>query len=231
MGEPIVFVPGLLCTEIMWRPQVTEFAGDHNITIGETKLDNSISGMASRILADAPDEFALAGLSMGGYVAFEMMRQAPDRVTRLALLDTRATCDTAVETERRKDMLALAGKGRFHGVTDRLMPLLVHPDRLSETDLTGGIKQMARDVGPDGFVRQTEAIMDRRDSRDTCLEIAVPSLVLCGRQDKVTPLHQHEEMASLLPDVEMVIIEDCGHMSTMERPAETNSALMDWLSR
>lgn len=231
MGEPIVFVPGLLCTEIMWQPQIAEFSGRHETTVAETKLDNSIDAMAARILADAPDQFALAGLSMGGYVAFEMMRQAPERVTRLALLDTRATCDTAVETERRRDMLALAGKGRFHGVTDRLMPLLVHPDRLSETDLTGDIKQMARDVGPDGFARQTEAIMNRRDSRDTCMEIAVPSLVLCGRQDKVTPLHQHEEMANLLPDVEMVVIEDCGHMSTMERPAETNAALQRWLTR
>ena len=231
MKETILFVPGLLCTDIMWRPQIAAFSADHPTLVAETRLDSSMGDMARRILADAPETFALAGLSMGGYIVFEIMRQAPERVSRVALLDTRATCDTTTETARRQDLLKLVGSGRFMGVTDRLLPLLVHPDRLSETELTDDIKQMAHDVGEDGFRRQTQAIMDRVDSRATCMEIDVPTLVLCGRQDRVTPLAGHTEMADLVPDSDLVILEECGHMATMEKPDETNAALAKWLRR
>lgn len=226
----LLLVPGLLCTSTLWRDQIAAFEGSFSIQVAEHHLDNNLPGIARRILDKAPETFSLAGLSMGGYIAFEIWRQAPERVERMALLDTRATKDTPEETQRRKDLLALADKGRFTGISERLMPLFIHQDRLRDTALTDAIVQMAADTGKDGFIRQTRALMARPDERPLCKTIKVPTLVLCGRQDALTPVAMHEEMAQLIPNSELAIIEDCGHLSTMETPDEVNTALKAWLS-
>ncbi|PJK29541.1 alpha/beta fold hydrolase [Minwuia thermotolerans] len=226
----VVLVPGLLCTERLWRDQVAALEPAADIVIPRHDLDDNMAAIARRVLDAAPERFAIAGLSMGGYIAFEIWRQAPERVERLALLDTRASGDTAEETQRRKDLLELAHKGRFTGIHERLMPLLIHEDRLKETDLTAAIAGMAEETGRDGFVNQTKAIMARPDSRETCRTVDVPTLVLCGRQDAVTPLAMSEEMAGLIPGAKLEVIEDCGHMSAMERPEAVNAALERWLA-
>ena len=226
----LVLVPGLLCTQRLWRDQIAALEGRRNIVVPRNDLDDSVAGMARRALDAAPERFALAGLSMGGYVALEMWRQAPERIERLALLDTRATADTPAETERRKDLMALANRGRFTGVHERLMPILIHESRLGDTELTAAIAGMAEETGRDGFINQQKAIMARPDSRDTCRTIDVPALVLCGREDALTPLALHEEMARLIPGARLEIVENCGHMSTMEKPDEVNAALEAWLA-
>ena len=226
----LVLVPGLLCTQRLWRDQIAALEARRNIVVPRNDLDDSVAGMARRALDAAPDRFALAGLSMGGYVALEMWRQAPERIERLALLDTRATADTPAETERRKDLMALANRGRFTGVHERLMPILIHESRLGDTELTAAIAGMAEETGRDGFINQQKAIMARPDSRDTCRTIDVPALVLCGREDALTPLALHEEMARLIPGARLEIVENCGHMSTMEKPDEVNAALEAWLA-
>lgn len=226
----LLLVPGLLCTERLWRDQIEALEDDISIQVARHDLDDNLAAIARRILKDAPARFSLAGLSMGGYIAFEILRQAPQRVERLALLDTRATKDSAQETQRRRDLLALADRGKFTGISERLMPLFIHEDRLAEPDLTGAIIEMASDIGKEGFIRQTRALMARDDARNLCGEIDIPTLILCGRQDALTPVAMHQEMANLIPESILKIVEECGHLSTMEKPEEVSAALREWLT-
>jgi pimeloyl-ACP methyl ester carboxylesterase len=227
----LVLVPGLLCDAQLWRAQVESLAGVAETWIPDHTRSDTMAGVARDVLRDAPyEDFALAGLSMGGYISLEIMRQAPQRVRRLALLDTAARADTPEQTKRRQEFIEFANRGRFLGVTDMLMPLLVYPSRLAETPLADAIKLMARNVGKDGFIRQQKAIMSRADSRPLLAKIACPTLVLCGRQDQLTPLDRHEEMAAGIKGAKLEVIEECGHMSTMERPELVNRALHQWLT-
>jgi len=188
-----------------------------------------VTEMAAATLAEAPENFALAGLSMGGYVAQEIMRQAPERVLKLALLDTSPRADSEEQMLRRRGLIELAQKGRFKGVTPRLLPLLIHPDRQQDEKLTAIIFAMAENVGMDGFIRQQKAIMGRPDGRADLAKIKVPALVLCGRQDALTPLDIHKEIAAGIAGSRLVIVEESGHLPTLERPAEVNMAMREWL--
>lgn len=229
--ESLILVPGLLCDRLLWVHQTTYLAEIAALRVADTLSDDSIAGMAERLLSDAPERFALAGLSMGGYVAFEVMRRAPERVTRLALLDTTAAPDDPEKTRIRKGLISLAEKGKFKGVTPRLLPMLIHQDRLDDAVLCGAVTEMAGRVGKDCFIAQQKAIMGRADSRNSQREIAVSTLVLCGRQDALTPLDAHEEMAAAIPDARLCVIEECGHLSTMERPHAVTVLMRDWLLR
>ena len=227
----LVLVPGLLCDALLWRAQLEQLADIAEMRVADHTRSTTMAGVARDVLADAPyKSFALAGLSMGGYVALEMMRQAPQRVHRLALLDTSARGETAEQTERRKAFIALAARGKFAGVTEALMPQLIHPSRLGDTALTGAIRQMANNVGKEAFVRQQQAIMSRAESRPLLAAIKCPTLVLCGRQDQLTPLDRHEEMAAGIQGAKLEVLEECGHISTMEKPGEVNRALRQWLA-
>jgi pimeloyl-ACP methyl ester carboxylesterase len=191
-----------------------------------------MEAMARRVLDEVPfDRFALAGLSMGGYVALEIMRQAPQRVRRLALLDTRARPDSPDESERRRTLLRIAqGAKGLAPVNKRMLPLLVHASRLSDQALVNVIEDMAQRTGIDGYLRQQEAIMSRADFRPSLAAIACPTLILCGRQDAITPLSFHEEMAAAIKGAQLAVLEDCGHLSTLEKPAQVNAALRAWLA-
>lgn len=226
---PLVLLPGLLCDGRLWAAQIAGLADVAYATVPDLTRDESFPAMAGRVLAEAPGRFALAGLSMGGYVAQEVVRQAPDRVTRLALLDTTARADTPEQSQRRRDLIALSARGQFRGVTPRLLPTLIHPDRLHDADLVATIVAMADAVGRDGFLRQETAILARADGRADLARIAVPTLVLCGREDLLTPLDRHQEMASLIPNARLVVIEHCGHMTTLERPGAVTAAMRAWL--
>ena len=229
---PLILVPGLLCTEALWQPQVEALADVAAITVtGEHIRHTDIGAIVAAILAKAPPRFALAGLSFGGYIAFEIMRRAPHRVDRLALLDTTANGDDEARRKLRRDLIKQAQIGRFLGVTDRLLPQFIHPDRLGDRGLVDTIKQMAGDVGREGFVRQQTAIIGRPDSRRDLPEIECQTLLLVGRQDVLTPVARHEEMQAAIPHAQLCVIEDCGHLSTLERPEEVNLALRDWLAR
>jgi len=227
----LVLVPGLLCDAALWRGQVEDLADIAQPWVADITRDDSMTAMARRVLAEAPPgRFALAGLSMGGYVAQAIIREAPERVERVALLDTSAMADTPEQTVRRRGLIDLAEKGEFHGVTPRLLPLFVHPDRLSDKPLTDAVMAMTERVGKDAFLRQQQAIIGRPDNRPNLPKIKCPALVLCGRQDQMTPLSWSEEIASLIPGARLEIIEDCGHLTTMERPWETSVALRQWLT-
>lgn len=228
---PLILVPGLLCDAALWAHQGRHLADVADIHIADTRRDGTIADMAKRLLASAPDRFALAGLSMGGYVAFEVMRQGAERVTRLALLDTAAAPDDPARRKRRQDLMTLAQSGRFRGVTPRLLPLFLHPDRLDDAALTTSVMAMAGRVGRDAFLAQQGAIMARADSRPLLGGIRVPTLVLCGREDVLTPVERHTEIAAGIPHARLSIIENCGHLSAMERPQAVSAMLRDWLLR
>ncbi len=226
---PLVLLPGLLCDHALWRHQLQHLHDLADMTVADLTRDDSVAAMAERVLQEAPPNFALAGLSMGGYVAHEIMRQAPGRVLQLALLDTSARPDSEEQAARRRGLMELAEKGNFRGVTPRLLPLFIHPDRQTDTGLATAVMTMASRVGKDAFLRQQRAILGRPDSRTDLPRYACPTLVLVGRQDALTPLEVNAEMAGLIPGAKFVVVENSGHLPTMERPEAVTAVLRYWL--
>ena len=227
----LLLIPGLLNTGRVFQAQIEALSGRADCVVAEPWHHDSIAAMAEAALAQAPPTFALAGFSMGGYVAFEILRRAPQRVERLALIDTQATPDSPEATKRRRGLLEQSRLGRFHGVTPTLLPQLVHPAHLERPEVVQPILEMAREIGVDGFVREQRAIMGRADSRPLLVEIEVPTVVIVGRQDQVTPLVRAEEMAADIARSQLAVIEECGHMAPLEKPADVTAALGRWLNQ
>ena len=230
MAPALVLIPGLLCDERLWRHQSQGLANLANpIYVPDVTAHDSVEGMARKVLEAAPDRFALAGLSMGGYVALEVMRQAPHRVEALALLDTSARPDTPEQTETRLALVELERSGRFDEVWRTLLPKIVHPDRTQDPEIVAAVEGMAHSVGPEAFERQERAIIGRPDSRGDLSSISCPTLVLCGRDDAITPPPLHEELAEGIPGARLRIMDRCGHLSTLERPEEVTHVMREWL--
>lgn len=227
----LILLPGLVCDGRMWAPQSASLADVAQASVGDLTVADNMSALAASVLAQAPAEkFALAGLSMGGYVALEIMRQAPERVLGLALLDTTANPDTAEATQHRHKAIARA-RHDFSGVLIDLLPKLVHPAQLHDNAISGMLLTMGEKVGKEVFARQQTAIIGRIDSRPWLNQIRCPTLVLCGREDTLTPLPVHEEMAASIDGAQLIVIEHCGHISTLGQPGAVSKALRQWLSR
>jgi pimeloyl-ACP methyl ester carboxylesterase len=229
MALPIVLVPGLLATARLYAEQIPALWRLGPVTIADHTRDDSIEAIARRTLTDAPPRFALAGLSMGGYVAFEILRQAPERVDRVAFLDTTARLDPPEIAERRRRQIALARDGRFGAVAEMQYPTLVHRSRLDDEDLQTLVRLMADETGAEAFVRQQTAVIARADSRPDLAGIACPALVVVGDGDELFPPENSEEIAARVPGARLVTIRQCGHLSTVERPDEVTRALVEWL--
>lgn len=226
----LVLVPGLLCDERLWRHPIEGLAElADGILVPDVTVQDSVQGMARDILKAAPERFALAGLSMGGYVALEIMRQAPERIETLALLDTSARPDTLEGTKTRLALIEMAQDGRFDEAWRALLPKIIHPDRAEDPGIVAVVEEMARSVGPEAFERQERAIIGRPDSREDLPDIACPTLVLCGRDDALTPPYLHEELAAGIPGASLRVVERCGHLSALERPGEVTLAMREWL--
>jgi pimeloyl-ACP methyl ester carboxylesterase len=225
----LVAVPGLVCDADVFAPQVEALAGD--VDVGVPSLDDadSIDLMAEAVLATAPPAFALLGFSMGGYVALEVLRRVPDRVTRLALLDTVARAESPEQSANRERLIALARLDGLRAVHDALWPLEVTPARVDDPELSERFWRMLQRFGPAAFERQQRAIMARRDSRPDLPRVAAPTLVLCGRDDRITPLPESEATAAAVPGARLVVLDDCGHLSPWERPEAVTAALREWL--
>lgn len=229
MRTPLLLVPGLNCTARLFADQAAGLGDVADVRIVDHGSHATIAEIAAVALADAPPRFALAGLSMGGYVAFEMVRQAPGRIDRLALLDTTARPDTDAVLERRRRQLAMIAEGRFEDVCAGLLPLLVHPDRLTDETIVAAIDAMAEATGAERFERQLRAIMGRADSRPTLAAIECPTLVLVGAEDALTPPEHAREMHEGIAGSRLEVVPDCGHLSTLERPAAVTAAMRAWL--
>lgn len=229
--SPLVLLPGLLNTRRVYEHQVEALQDIADIVVPELWHDDTIGAMAETALAAAPPTFALCGFSMGGYVAFEIFRRAPTRVERIALIDTQAAPDSPESRTRRQAFIEQTRLGRFHGVHPTLLPQIIHPTRLKDMAVTQPILDMAKEIGGDGFVRQQQAILGRPDSRPLLVEIEVPTVVIVGRQDMATPLPRSQQMAADIANAQLVIVEECGHVSPLERPAEVSAALRRWLTQ
>jgi len=226
--SPLVLLPGLLCDATLWRAQVEGLAAIASVFVPDLTLDTEVAAMAARVLAVAPERFALGALSMGGYVAFEIMRQAPQRVTRLALFSTSASPDTAEQAEERRQGIASLGHGRFVGVGRHLLPQLIHPSRLAEP-VAQTVRAMAERVGGPAFLRQQQAILARPDSRPGLAGIAVPTLVGVGDSDELTPPAEARIIHEGIAGSTLHVFGTCGHLPALERPDETTGLLRSWL--
>jgi len=226
---PIVLIPGLLGSPRLYADQIPHLWRLGPVTIADHTRDDSMGAIARRILASAPPRFALIGVSMGGYLSFEIMRQAPERVAKLALLDTSARPDTPEQSEARRAQIALAKNGRLAEVLDAFVPLLVHPKHRADERVRQVLYQMSTDVGADAFVRQQLANIGRPDSRPGLSAIRCPTLVLVGDGDVLTPPDRAAEIANGIAGARLATVPEAGHASTVEQPEYVTRALVEFL--
>jgi pimeloyl-ACP methyl ester carboxylesterase len=227
---PTVLVAGLNCSARLYSEQIPALWQFGPVIIADHRRDDSMAAMARRILAAAPPRFALVGLSMGGYIAFEILRQAPSRVAKLALLDTGARGEVPERTAQRKPLIALARTGRFGEILDSQYPTLVHRSRHGDAALKAIVGVMNQETGADAYLRQQQAIIKRPDSRPGLAAIGCPTLVLVGDSDEPTPPELAREMAAAIPGSRLVVVPECGHLSTLERPQAVNAALVELMA-
>ncbi|MBX3622125.1 MAG: alpha/beta hydrolase [Rhizobacter sp.] len=238
-ATPLLLLPGLMNDHRIWHPLVSVVAAERHVHIAPTHLHDSVAESARHaIAAMPPGSFAVAGFSLGGYVALEVCRQASERMAGLGLVDTGARADTEESKQVRQRMIdAVEGGGAGEGgatfsqVAHGFAARVVHASRLQDRELLQLLSDMAANVGSAGFVRQQRAAMSRVDSRDLLPRLQVPAVVVCGRDDQVTPFGLSQEMASLLPDAELAAADEAGHMSILEQPATVVAALVRWLQR
>jgi pimeloyl-ACP methyl ester carboxylesterase len=227
---PLVLVPGLLCSARLYGSQIAGLWPFGQVTVADHRRDADMAAIAAAILAQAPPRFALAGLSMGGYIAFAMLRLAPERVARLALLDTSARPDLPEQKAGREKFIAMAEAGKLTDVVDLLTPRFLHRSRHNDEALKRIVRDMAAETGPEAFVRQQKAIMSRADARPLLATILCPTLVLVGDGDELTPPELAKEIAGGISGARLVVVPECGHLSTLEQPEAVNAALADWLT-
>jgi pimeloyl-ACP methyl ester carboxylesterase len=232
MSEPLpsLLIPGLLCTARLYAEQIPVLWRYGPVMVADHRRDDTMAAIVARILAAAPPRFALVGLSMGGHLALEVMRQAPDRVARLALLDTSARGDTPEITERRQRQVELAQNGRLGEVVDQQLPLFVHRDRQGDASLAGIVRAMTDETGVEAFVRQQRALMGRADLRPSLAAIRCATVVLVGDGDELTPPSFAREIAGGIAGARLVVVPASGHLSTLEQPAAVNAALVEWMA-
>lgn len=229
MQETILFLPGLLCDAALWRAQTEAMRPHATCVVADMTRDDSIVDMVSRALAAMPESFSVVGLSMGGYAALEVMRQAGARVNRLVLMDTSARADDAERIEHRKALIQRIEAGGFEDVIEDHFPVFVHPSRLNDAPLMATIRASAHAVGPEAYVRQQTAIMNRPDSLGLLGDIRCPTLVMCGAEDALTPPALHHEMAEAIAGATLQMIDGSGHLPPLEKPNAVTNALRTWL--
>ena len=230
MSLPLVLIPGMMCDARLFGPQIEAFSANRPVQIAEIRSHDSIAELARTVLISAPLRFALAGLSMGGIVAMEIMAQAPERIAKLALLDTNPRAELPeVAAGRQPQMDRVAAGDLLAVMRDEMKPnyLADGPDRTSILDLC---MKMALALGPEAFLRQSRALRDRPDQQDTLRQVAVPTLILCGREDRLCPVDRHELMRDLVPDSQLEIVDGAGHVPTLEQPKKTTDAMLRWLA-
>ncbi len=237
MSRPphLLLLPGLACDGDVWAHQVRTFSKTSTVNVTDYGTSDSIEKMAQVALDSSPPKFAMAGHSMGGRVAFEIMRRAPERVVGLAVLDTayRAFAGGEAgerETEKRFALLNVANSQGMRAMAQHWMPGLILPDRFADKVLTTAIVDMMSRKSPEIFAAQIKALLERPDAGPVLPTIHCPTLVLCGREDIWSPLASHREIAAMIPNAQLAVIEHCGHMAPMERPEDVTAAMTSWFS-
>lgn len=229
MKEPILFVPGMMCDARVFGPQIEDLSRDYTIQVAQVTHGESIREMAAEAVHNAPPRFALCGLSMGGIVAMEILRRVPERVTRIALISTTPLPESPEQAAWREPQIVKAQSGNL---TEALRAAL-SPDNLGPGEgrkrALAVLDEMAADIGGQAFVRQSRALQRRPDAQKVLRTTRAPALVLCGGHDKITPVKRHSFMAELIPYAELAVIEEAGHLPTLEAPEKVNLALRAWM--
>lgn len=228
MSEPLVFLPGFMCDRRLFAPQIAGLGEDIEC-LTKIVAKSTIGQMADAVLATAPKTFALAGLSMGGIIALEIMTRAPQRVSRLALMDTTPLADAPANRDVRTRQIADVHAGRLDAVIrDELKPAYL-VDGPNKPAILETCMDMARTLGPDVFEQQSLALRDRLGLEEVLHTIRVPTLVLCGAQDRLCPPERHRAMNAAIPHSKLKLISGAGHLPTLEQPEATTAALAAWL--
>ncbi|MCK8462716.1 alpha/beta fold hydrolase [Aliiroseovarius sp. S1339] len=229
MPDPVVLIPGMMCDARVFGPQIDDLSRDHTVVIAPPVVGETVREMAANILDQLPPRFALAGISMGGIVAMEIARSAPERVTRLALISTTPLPDTPAQATWREPQIVRASAGRL----DEAMNETLSPDNLAPGDgrdtVVALVRSMAHGLGGEMFVRQSRALQRRPDAQRSLQKLRIPTMVMCGAHDGLTPPKRHEIMAALIPGAELVILPEAGHLPTVEVPQQVNIGLRAWL--
>ncbi|WP_257548112.1 alpha/beta fold hydrolase [Sphingopyxis sp. DBS4] len=228
MSLPIVLITGQLLTDAVWQP-LLDVWGDREVIVADNRSDDSIEGFAQRLLDNAPPKFVLIGHAMGGFVAFEVMRRAPERVAKLALIATLASADGPAQTARRQGYIDLVESGRFDQVVEERIPILFPEEKRGDERLLGIARAMAADTGADTFLAQQRAIMARIDSRPRLSEIAVPTLLVWGEKDGITSRAHHDEILEAIPGSRLELVPGAGHLPTVEAPEVVVPLLTDFI--
>lgn len=231
MSEALLFVPGMLSDARIFWPQIEAFSAQHPVQVAAFAQADTISEMARATLASAPERFALVGHSMGGIVAMEILRHAPERVSRVALVSTTPLAETPAQAAWREPQIARARAGHLEEALTEALPDAALAPGAGRAQLRKMMIRMAKAHGGEAFIRHSRALQRRRDGQRVLLKARMPALVLCGAHDALTPVKRHEAMAELLPDAELVVLEDAGHVPMFEAPEAVNRALTDWLAR
>ena len=228
---PLILLPGTLCDERLWGHQLKYLSDIAEVTIGDVTKEDSISSLAHSILKKAPERFALAGLSLGGIISLEIMRIAPERVIKLALLDTNPNPPDYNQIAVWERFIDMANNGQFLDITiTHLLPILIHPNRRKDEALVSTIIDMAKKIGKESYIKQLKAVITRLDQRPILSTIACPTMVLVGKEDMVCPVHMSEFLTESIPTASLEIIEHSGHLSTLEQPEKVSALLKGWLN-
>jgi pimeloyl-ACP methyl ester carboxylesterase len=229
LASPVVLIASQLLNARLWAPQLEALQDRFELIVADQASHDTVAAAAAAILEAAPDRISVVGHGMGGFIAFEILRQAPARIDRLVLMSTLASADGPAQTARREGYLRLVEAGRFEEVVEERLPMLLSPLWRTDAALIAAARTMAAETGPDAFLRQQRAIMSRPDSRPSLGAISSPTLILFGRQDGIGALANQEEMQAAIRGARLEILEDCGHLMTLEQPARVNALLAEWL--
>lgn len=227
--KTIVMLPGMMCDERLFAPQIAHLNGRYHVKTMPIHEHANMADLTENVLAQSPDEFALLGLSMGGILAMEIMRQAPERITHLALLDTNPRAELDAVKQRRTPQIEAVKNGDLTKIMrDEMKPnyLVDSPNKL---DILNLCMEMAEDLGNQAFINQSIALRDRPDYQNVLKGVDIPTLIMCGREDALCPIERHELMHELISGSTLHIVDNAGHLPTLEQPEIVNKALDLWL--